>query len=40
MPWTYYATMHDEDLAAIYSYLRSLKPVVNRVDKYGPAPAP
>lgn len=40
MPWTYYANMHDEDLGAIYAYLRSLKPIVNRVDKHGPMLAP
>ena len=34
MPWMYYAGMTDEDLAAIYTYLRSLKPVVNRVTKF------
>jgi mono/diheme cytochrome c family protein len=36
MPWQYVAKMTDEDLKAIYSYLRSLPPVVNRV----PAPVP
>jgi mono/diheme cytochrome c family protein len=34
MPWQYYAGMTDEDLGAIYAYLRSLKPVVNRVTKF------
>jgi mono/diheme cytochrome c family protein len=34
MPWTAYAGMTREDLGAIYTYLRSLKPVVNRVDKH------
>lgn len=34
MPWTYYAGMHDDDLRAIYAYLRSLTPVVNRVEKF------
>lgn len=38
MPWTYYAGMDDDDLRAIYAYLRSLPPVVNRVQKFG-APA-
>jgi mono/diheme cytochrome c family protein len=33
MPWIYYAGMTDEDLAAIYAYLRSLKPVINRVQR-------
>jgi mono/diheme cytochrome c family protein len=35
MPWQYYAGMTDDDLSAIYAYLRSLKPVVNRVTKFG-----
>lgn len=34
MPWTYYAGMTDDDLRAIYAYLRSLPPVVNRVEKF------
>jgi mono/diheme cytochrome c family protein len=34
MPWTAYAGMTREDLGAIYTYLRSLKPVVNRVTKH------
>lgn len=34
MPWTMYAGMTREDLAAIYAYLRTLKPVVNRVTKF------
>lgn len=38
MPWTDYAGMKDEDLTAIYAYLRSLKPVVNRVEKFPTAP--
>ena len=34
MPWLYYAGMTDEDLGAIYTYLRTLKPVVSRVRKF------
>ena len=34
MPWLFYMGMTDEDLGAIYQYLRSLKPVVNRVKKF------
>ena len=34
MPITAYAGMTREDLAAIYAYLRTLKPVVNRVNKF------
>jgi mono/diheme cytochrome c family protein len=35
MPWVFYATMTDDDLKAIYAYLRTLKPVkhvVNNID--------
>lgn len=38
MPWTAYAGMTDDDLGAIYAYLRSVKPVTNRVVKFGAAP--
>lgn len=31
MPWNYVAQMTDEDLSAVYAYLRSLPPVPNRV---------
>jgi mono/diheme cytochrome c family protein len=34
MPWMYYAGMTREDLGAIYAYLRSLKPIINRVQKF------
>ena len=34
MPWLGYAGMTTEDLGAIYSYLRSLKPILNRVKKH------
>jgi hypothetical protein len=34
MPWTAYAGMTREDLAAIYTALRAQKPVVNRVTKF------
>lgn len=34
MPITAYAGMTREDLAAIYAYLRTLKPVVNRVNRF------
>lgn len=37
MPWTMYAGMTEEDLSAIYTYLRSVKPIVNQVERY-PAP--
>lgn len=34
MPWLMYCDMTDEDLGAIYSYLRTLKPVKNQVEKF------
>jgi mono/diheme cytochrome c family protein len=34
MPWTTFAHMTREDLAAIYAYLRTQKPVVNRVSRH------
>lgn len=40
MPWRMYAGMTREDLGAIYAYLWTLKPVVNRVNKFPDARAP
>lgn len=34
MPWTMYARMNTEDLAAIYTYLRTVKPIENKVVKF------
>jgi len=34
MPWRDYAGMTREDLGAIYAYLRSLKPIVHRVNHF------
>jgi mono/diheme cytochrome c family protein len=34
MPWTMYGQMKREDLAAIYAYLRTVKPLENKVEKY------
>ena len=34
MPWKAYSGMTRDDLGAIYRYLRSVKPVINRVDKW------
>jgi mono/diheme cytochrome c family protein len=34
MPITAYAGMTTEDLSAIYAYLRTLKPVTNRIEKF------
>lgn len=40
MPWKVLGGMTREDLAAIYQYLRSLPPVVNRVQKHSDTPLP
>lgn len=37
MPWTMYGKMTPQDLSAIYTYLRSLPPQINSVEKYTPA---
>ncbi len=34
MPWGMYAGMKDQDLKAIYAYLKSLKPLKNKVERY------
>lgn len=34
MPWSFYAGMTETDLGAIYVYLRSLPPVIHRVETY------
>lgn len=39
MPWLQYAGMTEEDLGAIYDYLRTQKPVHNLVIKYTPGKA-
>lgn len=36
MPWTLYAGMTEQDLRAVYTYLRTLPPVANAVVKYVP----
>jgi hypothetical protein len=36
MPWTMYAGMQEQDLAAIFRYLQSLKPVSSTVTKFTP----
>ena len=35
MPWKTYTSMTDEDLSAIYLYLRTVKPIKNKVEKFG-----
>lgn len=37
MPWMMYSGMTEEDLGAIYAYLRTVKPVENRIVKFVPA---
>jgi cytochrome c553 len=40
MPWMWYGKMSDEDLKAIFAYLRSIPPIKNQVpDPVPPAPA-
>jgi mono/diheme cytochrome c family protein len=39
MPWPGYAQMTDEDLKAVFAYLRSIPPIHNRVPEYAPPPA-
>ncbi|HEX5170424.1 MAG TPA: c-type cytochrome [Cyclobacteriaceae bacterium] len=34
MPWTMYANMKEEDLAAIFDYLQTVKPIENGVEKF------
>jgi hypothetical protein len=36
MPWTMYAGMKTTDLEAIYTYLRSVKPITNQVTRFEP----
>jgi mono/diheme cytochrome c family protein len=36
MPWSMYAGMTEEDLGAIYDYLRTLKPIRNQVVRFTP----
>ena len=35
MPWTFFAGMKESDLQAIYTYLRTVKPVRNEVSHFG-----
>jgi len=36
MPWENYGKLKDEDLRAIFAYLKSLRPVYNQVPAYAP----
>lgn len=37
MPWTMYGHMEADDLKAIYAFLKTLKPISNKVTKFTPA---
>ncbi|HEY8399744.1 MAG TPA: c-type cytochrome [Cytophagaceae bacterium] len=37
MPWVMYSGMTEEDLGAIYTYIQSLPPIKNKVEKFTPA---
>ena len=39
MPWEFFRNLTDEDLRSIYAYMRTIKPVVNRVPEYQPPPS-
>ncbi|WP_221392158.1 c-type cytochrome [Dyadobacter sp. NIV53] len=34
MPWTMYAGMKEQDLAAIFAYLNTIKPITHKVEKF------
>jgi len=36
MPWTMYGKMEEEDLKAIFAYLKTVKPIANSVVKFTP----
>lgn len=36
MPWMMYSTMHEEDIAAIFSYLKTIKAIENEVVLFSP----
>ena len=38
MPWTMYGKMTDEDLRAIFAYLKTVKPIKNKVVSFTPSP--
>jgi hypothetical protein len=37
MPWTMFGRMTDEDMTAAFEYLRTVKPIENKVEKFSPA---
>ena len=34
MPWVFYSRMEDDDIRAIYAYIKSVPPVSNKVVKF------
>jgi len=34
MPWSFFGKMKDDDLKAIYAYLRTVKPATNKIEKF------
>lgn len=36
MPWTMYAHMEEEDLKAIFAYLKTVDPIENIVERFTP----
>lgn len=34
MPWIFFGTMNDEDLGAIYTYIKSMPPISNKIEKW------
>jgi hypothetical protein len=38
MPWTMYGLLEEDDLKAIYAYLKTVKPIDNAVERFTPAP--
>ena len=39
MPWASFSHLKDEDLHAVYTYLRTLRPIYNPVEVHPPQPA-
>ena len=37
MPWSMYGKMTDEDLKAVFAYLKTTAPIKNTVDAFTPA---
>lgn len=37
MPWSMFGRMTDEDMTAVFEYLRTVKPIANKVEKFSPA---